>query len=355
MTRKLPPRSNVPGVHALDHRSQGHHSWTGRAANIGNRYGLLFLWGVVIAIFGLADPGTFLTTSNFETIFSSQVVLLVLALGLLIPLTAGEFDLSVAGVASLSLVLVGYWNTVDHWPVGLAILGAVGVGLFVGLVNSFVIVVIGVDSIIVTLGMGTLLIGVGYGVNENTAIGISQSLQSAVTNTLVGNLQLAVVYGIALTAFIWYIYSYTPLGRYLYFVGAGRNVARLAGVRVDAIRTGALCSASVISALAGVLLAGTLGSSAPDIAGNYLLAAFTAVFLGATTITPGRFNPWGTFIATYFLLTGITGLELLGYVGWIEQVFYGAVLISAVALSRLARKAGERKGAASAQRSHMSA
>jgi ribose transport system permease protein len=66
-----------------------------------------------------------------------------------------------------------------------------------------------------------------------------------------------------------------------------------------------------------------------------LLPAFASAFLGMTVITPGRFNPWGAFIAVYFLLTGITGLELLGLTGWVEQVFYGASLVIAVLFSRV--------------------
>ena len=63
--------------------------------------------------------------------------------------------------------------------------------------------------------------------------------------------------------------------------------------------------------------------------------AFSAAFLGSTTIEPGRFNAWGTFVAVYFLVTGITGLQLLGLSGWIESVFYGASLVLAVALARV--------------------
>jgi len=125
------------------------------------------------------------------------------------------------------------------------------------------------------------------------------------------------------------------LGRYLYFVGAGRDVARLAGLRVNAIRIGSLVAAGLLSAFGGVILAGTLGGAEPTVGPTYLLPAFAAAFLGSTAITPGRFNPWGSFVAVYFLITGITGLELLGLVGWIEQFFYGASLIIAVAFSRI--------------------
>ncbi|MFL6147267.1 MAG: hypothetical protein ACJ72I_07120 [Pseudonocardiaceae bacterium] len=62
---------------------------------------------------------------------------------------------------------------------------------------------------------------------------------------------------------------------------------------------------------------------------------FASVFLGATTITPGRFNAWGTVAAVYFLTTGVTGLELLGLSGWVNQVFYGAALILAATFSRI--------------------
>jgi ribose transport system permease protein len=102
-------------------------------------------------------------------------------------------------------------------------------------------------------------------------------------------------------------------------------------------------AAGFIAALGGVVLAGALGSSSPSVGGSYLLPAFAAVFLGATAVTPGRFNPWGTFIGVYFLITGITGLELMGFVGWIEQVFYGGSLVIAVALSKIVsgRRTGE--------------
>lgn len=299
------------------------------------RFGVLVAWGLVIAVFSILRPSTFFTTANFETIFGSQVVLLVLTLGLLISLLAGEFDLSVAGVMSVSLVLVGWLNVIHQWPVGVAVLVALLAGIAIGLVNAFFIVVVGVESIVVTLGTGTLLTGVGFGINNLTTGGISLNLVSPITHQEFG-LPLAFYYGLALTAIVWYVFSYTPLGRYLFFVGSSRTVARLAGLRVDLIRTGSLVATSFVAALAGVFLAGSLGSADPNVSTSYLLPAFAAAYLGSTAITPGRFNPWGTFASVYFLITGITGLELLGLSGWIEDVFYGGSLVLAVALSRLA-------------------
>jgi ribose transport system permease protein len=299
------------------------------------RWGLLVVWGVVIVVFGLLKPDTFLTSSNFSTIFGSQAVLVILALALLIPLTVGEYDLSVAGSMGLGLILT-QWLTGEHgWSLGPAVIAALSAGVLVGVINAFFIIKIGVESLIMTLGMGTLLTGIGFALTETTVVGPSQFLSDAVRNHLFG-IPLAFYYGLALTAVAWYVFARTPLGRYLYFVGSGREVARLSGIKVDALRAGSLIAAGFISAFAGIVLAGVLGSSSPSVSNGFLLPAFAAVFLGATAVTPGRFNPWGTFIAVYFLITGITGLELMGLVGWIEQVFYGAALIIAVALSRLA-------------------
>lgn len=307
----------------------------GAGPGVGARFGLLATWLAVIVVFSVLKPDVFFAVSNFRSILSSQAILLVLTLGLLPALAAGEYDLSAAGVLGVSLVLIGWLNVVHHWPIGAAIAVALAAGVLVGLANAFFVVVIGIESIVVTLGMGTLLAGAAIGINNLSIGGISDALVR-VSRTQVLGLQAIFYYGLALTVLMWYVFRYTPLGRYLYFVGAGRNVARLSGIRVDLIRAGTLVTASVFAAVAGVLLAGLLGSSDPTIGPTFLLPAFASAFLGSTAITPGRFNPWGAFIAVYFLVTGITGLQLLGLSGWIEQAFYGGSLVIAVTFSKLA-------------------
>jgi ribose transport system permease protein len=301
------------------------------------RFGLLLVWIAVAVTFAIVEPATFPTSGTFSTVFGSQSVLLMLSLALLLPFAAGEYDLSVAGVLSLVLVLIGYLNVQKGWPIVPVLVVAVAAGVCVGVVNALLVVVVGVDSIVVTLGMGTVLAGAGIGVNNQTTAGVSDKLVSAVSTNVL-QLPLSFFYGVAVTAAMWYVFAYTPLGRYLHFVGSGRDVARLAGIRVDAIRAGSLIASATLSALGGVVLAGTLGSADPNVGAGYLLPAFAAAFLGATAITPGRFNPWGTFIAVYFLVTGVTGLNLAGLTGWVEQVFYGASLIVAVTFSHLATR-----------------
>lgn len=310
------------------------------ARGIASRYGLLISWLVIAVAFSVLTPRTFLSFSNVQSILTSQAVLLIFTLGLLPALAVAEFDLSAASVLGLSLVLVGYLNVLQGWPIGVAVLVALASGLFVGLLNVLLVVVIGIPSIVATLGVGTVAVGATLGINQVAVGGISSELVAIVRTQLLG-IQLVFYYALALTLVTWYVFAHTPLGRYLYFIGAGREVARLAGLRVDLLRAAALVTSSVVGSLSGVVLAGLLGSADPTIGSTFLLPAFAGAFLGSTSITPGRFNPWGSFIAVYFLVTGITGLQLLGFSGWIEQVFYGGSLIVAVILSRFA---GERIG-----------
>jgi ribose transport system permease protein len=302
--------------------------------DFGQRYALLLAWAAVIVVFGLLRPDTFMTTQNFQTIFSTQAIPLIVALGLVVSLTAGEYDLSAGSTMGFSLILVGYLNAEQGWPIGVALIVALLAAVLVGTINAFCIVWLGIDSIVATLGMGTFLAGMALAVSSLPISGVSAALTDASRHELFG-LQMVFFYAVIVAAVLWYVLSYTPLGRYLFFVGANRNVARLSGIRVDLIRAGALIACSTIAGLAGILQAGLLGGADPTVGQSLLLPAFAAAYLGSTAILPGRFNAWGTFVGVYFLATGIVGLQLMGLSGWIEQVFYGAALVLAVALSRV--------------------
>jgi ribose transport system permease protein len=148
-------------------------------------------------------------------------------------------------------------------------------------------------------------------------------------------LPLIVWIGWLIAAVIWVVFEFTPLGRYLLFLGGNANAARLAGLRVGGLRSVAFIAASTIGGgIAGVLLAGSLGSVDPSSGSSYLLAPLTAAFLGTTTIQVRRFNVIGTLVGLYLLAFGITGLQLEGIQGWISDVFNGAALIVALAFAR---------------------
>jgi ribose transport system permease protein len=303
------------------------------------RLGLVIAWAAAIAVFGALKSDVFLTSANFSTIFGSQAVLVVLTLGLLIPLTAGDYDLSIAGTLALSSMLLAVLNVQHGVPLGLAILIALAAGAGVGVFNGAFVTVFGIDPFIVTLGTGTVLQGLVLWLSDSQTIsGISNTLVDAVITTRILGISLGFWYGIVLCAVIWFVFEFTPLGRRLLFAGRGRRVAALSGFNLRRLRFGALVASGTIAAFAGVLYAGVTGGADPSSGASFLLPAYAAAFLGATAIVPGRFNPWGSTIAVYFLVTGITGLQLLGAQSYVQNIFYGAALVLAVSFSQIVRR-----------------
>ncbi len=313
-----------------------------RLEDVAGRVGLLVAWAIVIAIFGVLTPATFLTGETFAIIFGSQAVLVILALAELIPLTAGDYDLSVGSVVSLAAMSVAILNALNHWPIWNAVLAALVLAVIVGMVNGFITVVFGIDSFIVTLGVGTVVSGIVLWIsNSATVSGVSFDLVNAVVATRVFGIPIEFYYALIVCTVIWYVFRYTVVGKRLLFVGRGRRVARLSGISVGRMRFGAFVAAGLLSGLAGVLYVGTSSAADPNSGAALLLPAFAAGFLGATSIVPGRFNPWGTMVAVYFLATGITGLSLLGISTFVQNLFYGTALIVAVVLSQIARRRRE--------------
>ncbi len=306
------------------------------------RFALLGVWAAVIAAFSGALPGSFLSWTNFAVMFSSQAPAALLALALIVPLTAGDYDLSVGATVTLSSMLIGVLNVWHGIPIGWVIAIAFLAAAAVGAINSVFIVYFRIPSLVVTLGMASLISGIVQWLsNSSTISGISPWLVDVAVGGQLFGITYAFYYALAVAAALWYLFEFTAAGRRLLFVGRGREVARLNGISVARVRVGALIGSSVIAALSGIVYAGNLGSADPFSGTNFLLPAFAAAFLGATSIIPGRFNSWGTFLAVYFLATGINGLSMLGIPLWVTNVFNGAVLILAVTLSQLVRNREE--------------
>jgi len=302
------------------------------------RFALVAAWLLLIVIFGILMPDSFLSWRSFSTLFGSQAVLVVLTLAIIIPLTSGDFDLSGASTLTMSCMLIAVLNVKLGWPIVPVLAVALASGVIIGAVNALFVLYFRIHSLIVTLGVGTFVNGLILWVsNSQTISGVSMGLvEWVIINRFLG-IPLAFFYALILAALIWYALEYTIPGRKLLFVGRGREVSRLNGINVDRVRATSFVLSGLISAFAGVLYAGMTGSADPLSGLNLLLPAFAAAFLGATTISPGRFNAFGAVISVYFLVTGITGLTMLGADAYVQNLFYGGALVVAVSLSQLVR------------------
>lgn len=297
------------------------------------RYTGVMIWAGFILLFGLWVPDTFLTSLTVNIIANEQAITAIIAIGLLLPLAAGVFDLSIGSVAALSAVVVADLTATRGVPVLPAIAITLAIGLVVGALNALLIVGLGIDSFIATLAMSSVLVAPTRWISgDQIVIGVPDSLTRLTRGSVFG-LPVVATYMIVLAVAVWYVLEHTPVGRRIAATGAGPEAARLAGVKTKRLTFGALMTSSTLAAAAGVLLASKLSSATPDLGAAYLLPAFAAAFLGTTQIKLGRFNVWGTLLAIFLLATGAKGLQLAGAADWITNLFNGLALIIAVGLA----------------------
>jgi ribose/xylose/arabinose/galactoside ABC-type transport system permease subunit len=324
-------------------------------SNIGGVYVLL----VMIVIFSIWVPDIFPEWDTAKQIMNTNAINALVALALIIPLSAGVFDLSVTATMTLSGVLCTYAVVNSGQPLIVGFLIAMGASVLVGVMNGVVVVVGKIDSLIATLATSFLVLAmVKWRTGSRNVSGVE--LSGSFTNIAqkaFGGLTLPVFYAVVLATIIWYVLEHTATGRRIYATGFNKEATRLASVRTERLRFGSLIVSSTLAGFAGIVLASNLGSGSPTAGTSYLLPAVAAVFLGATQLKHGRFNAWGTIIAVLILGTGTTGLGLAKVDQWAQDVFTGVVLIAALALTGLeVRRAGsESRRARSKRRSALTA
>jgi len=116
-------------------------------------------------------------------------------------------------------------------------------------------------------------------------------------------------------------------------IGANPKAAELNGIPVRRYTVLAFVASGVLTAAAGIVLASRLRVGQASVGLEFLLPALVGVFLGSTTIKPGRFSVWGTLVGVAILAIGISGIEQLGGEFWVEPFFNGATLVIAIAIA----------------------
>jgi ribose transport system permease protein len=255
-------------------------------------------------------------------------------MSIVLPLAAGVFDLSIGSTIGLSGITAGWILVHTSLSPAIAVACALGAGLAVGIFNSLVVVVLGIDSFIGTLATGAIVAAVTLGIADSHILtGRTSGPFSELATANWHGIQLPVVYLAVLTLVIAFVLERTVFGRFIYASGYNPDITNLVGVSVKKVRIITLISSGLIAALAGVALTARIEAADPSAGPTYLIPAFSAAFLGATQFRHGRFNSWGTVVSVLLLGTGSVGLLLTGAPQWAPQVFQGAVLIAAVSLA----------------------
>lgn len=304
-----------------------------RVIDLVSRYGTIVSLIACVAIFSIAKPEVFATSQNFFNVLNQVSILGIIALGLTVALVQGLFDLSLAGMATLGGFLACKWladGTISS-PV-VAVIGVLVLALLIGAFNGVVVAYGGVSAFIATLAMGSILTGVVLGVSD------SQTILSGIPDGFlvmgqgeIGPIPMPVVF-LAIVAVVLYVFlEQTQVGRHMYAIGGNSETARLSGIPVKRYALIALGISAACAALGGMIVAANLGVGRPQGVGDtYLLDAFAAAFIGASTLRPGRFHIIGTVIGV--LLIGVinNGLSIMGVETFWQYAVRGVILLLAV-------------------------
>jgi ribose transport system permease protein len=316
------------------------------------RASALYLLAVIFLVFSLWIPGIFLSSITVRSVASGQVTVAILALGVLIPLVSGAFDLSVGPMLAFSLVILSKLQEQTGINVIVCIFIALASCGLVGAINGFIVVKMGVNSFIATLGIGQVLLAVTLYLSHNQQIvGVFPTAFTDAGRMTIYGVPIVVVYLAVIAIVVWYFLEWTTTGRRLFATGYNPEAARLSGVRTDRLIWSSFVVSAVIAGIAGVITGAQVGSFDNSFGSPLLLPAFAAVFLGATQIKT-RPNVWGTLLAVYTLAFGVEGLQLAVGAGvyWVTPLFNGVALLVAVVLAvrRSGRKLRRKEANASA-------
>jgi ribose transport system permease protein len=317
-------------------------------ASVLERAGIPILLLALALFFSLSAIGDlFLSPANLQNIFANQSVTGLIAIGMVVPLVAGYFDLSVAAIAGLASVTFAAVSGTHQMPVLIGMLSALLVAVVAGAVNAVLVALLRLNPFITTFGTYVLIGGLLQLYTEGTTLGngLPSSLNSWGTQKLLG---IALPFWLLLLVglVVWYVLAQTPFGRKLTAIGSNEAAARLAGFRVDRAVFISFMTSALLGGIAGcVLTSRTLAADATS-AQAYLFPALAAVFLGQTAIRPGQYNVWGTVLGVFLVAVSVNGLTLMGASSWVTDVFNGSALVLSVAASTLVTRGRERRARA---------
>jgi ribose transport system permease protein len=303
---------------------------------VASRYGGLVMLIVLFLVFAATMSDTFLTDTNLQGVAANQAVPGLLAVALLLPLVAGEFDFSAGAVLGAAMVFMAILTGEKDISWQLAALVVLCGGALTGLINGLLVAKVGIHSFVATLAVSGIVSGAALWASNGEVLfeNIPTGLTDAGTKFL-WEIPLPVVYLLCVAALVWYVLRATPWGRYQEAVGKGRRAATLSGVPVNRQVITGFVAGGALAAVAGIVNIAQLGSAPPNLGPPLLLSAYAAAFLGSTMFRPGFPNIPGTIVAVFLIAIAINGLELAGVSSFIEPILTGIVLILAVSLSRL--------------------
>ena len=323
----------------------GRTAWHKRGFLAGQTaYVTLALLAIVVLLTIFA--GNFASANNLVNVSRNFSYIALISLGMTIVIVTGGIDLSVGSVTALVAVvtmIVMRWagaalEAIPWAGLVVPILAGLAVASLVGWVNGMLVARVGLSPFVVTLGMLSICRGVTYVITQGRGQSPHGPYVNAffeVANGAVGGVPMPVVYMAALALVMGLALHQTRWGRHLFAVGGNEQAAVRTGIRVDRVKVGAYVLCSLSAGLAGILLAGWLGSAPANLASGYELRVIAASVIGGANLMGGAGGPLGAVVGAALIEVIRNGLVLSRVDAYWQDALIGVIIIVAVLVDKL--------------------
>ncbi len=292
---------------------------------------ILILWPITRWVLG---SNVFLGYDNIINILRQVSVVGIVAAGQFFAIVTGLIDLSVGSTVALAgIIYAVLFKFGGNEFIPVAIIGALLVGLIVGLINGALVAYLRLTPFIATLGMMLIVRGAIYvGTGAQPIFGFESWFNYPGRGWIFG-IPTPVIIMFVLYIVLIIFAERKRAGRFLYAIGGNADAAYLSGINVRRYKMLALIICGVLCAIAGIILAGRLDSGQPNAGeGDLLFDSIIAVVIGGVSFTGGKGKLLGVLFGALFMTILSNGMTLLGIDSYVQTVAKGIIFIFAIAL-----------------------
>jgi len=290
---------------------------------------------VVWVLFLIGSPRTFLARDIYISFMSTTPFFALVAIPLTLVVITGEIDLSFPSIMAFGMMGydVVFLATGSVW---LGFVACLAAGLLAGLLNGFIVVKIGVPSLVTTIGTQFLLRGAVMIVTSGQGLGMTEVQESGLHSALVGRAfgvvpaQFFWTIGIGLV--VWFLLNRHRYGAHVYLTGDNEESARLMGVNVGGTKIVTFALVGLVAAFAGFVVSAEVLFFWPTLGEGYMLNTLASVFLGGTSVFGGTGTIFGTFVASFIIGAINAGIVAAGLTGFWTSFIYGLIIVASVSI-----------------------
>lgn len=304
-------------------------------SKFGSLLGLLLLSGALAL-----STDHFLTLDNLMNIARQSAINSLISVGMLLTILTAGIDLSVGSILALSTMIMGVATVNWGLPPLVSVLAGILTGTALGFTNGLLLTKLKLPHpFISTLGTKNIARGLALIITGATPIsGFPGSIQY-IGSSFIGPVPVSFILVILVFVLFSVFLNRTAQGRYIYAVGGNLEAAKLSGINVDKTLTLVYTISGTMAAIAGLVLVGRVNAAFPLAGLDYDLDAIAAVIIGGASFMGGQGTVWGTLIGAMIMAVLRNGLNLLGVSADLQTVAIGLVIIGAVYVDVLRRRA----------------